>query len=139
MKKIVKGMMVILLCFSIFVVNVSGAAQFYTVKYNSASDRSDKLTSGGKIRVFYDYGTILPGDNANLFGTSQYNNRNYVGIHYANYNSSSFITDRTSTYGGTEAKLQYNPFGVNYLQPGSFVQSEGNLNSGFVMQLKVTR
>lgn len=139
MRRTINAILGIALCLSLFTVSVSGKAQHYFVKYNKSLERSDSLSSGAKIRVFYDYGTILPGDNANLLGTSRYNKRNYVGIFYSKYGSRSFVTERTTTYGEAEARKQYNPFGVDYVEPDSFVQSEGDYKSGFLMKLKVTR
>lgn len=141
MKKLIKGFFALLLCVSFLSVNVLGAGQYISVKYNKSIDRSNTLSSGAKLRVFYDYGTNIPGDNANIFGTSRYNKRNYVGYTAADYGTKNFNTDRDTTYGQSEARIGYNPYlkGVNYLEPGSFVQSEGDINSGFLMNLKVTK
>lgn len=131
--------MAIVLCFSIFVTNVSAVTNKLTVRYNSTKDISETGSNWKKIRVFYDLGTSAPGDNARMFGTSVNNTRNYVGLRYANFNSTVFNEQRSLTKANEEAYANYNPLGVDFLEPGSFVQSEGVVSTGFWMQLKVTR
>ncbi|WP_282925905.1 hypothetical protein [Helcococcus kunzii] len=139
MKRRLKYIVAIVLCLTILSSDVGAITTFRTVRYNDTKDITETGTNWKKIRVFYDHGSPSIGDNARMFGTSVNNTRNYVGLRYANYGTTVFNETRKTTKGANQAYVNYNPLGMDYLQPGSFVQSEGVVSTGFWMQLKVTK
>lgn len=103
------------------------------VSYNSSENL---VYSSNKVyqQAFYDYGTIIPYDNARLTAISSGNSgKNYASIKYLDYNGKGIIDSKKRNFtvikdrGSSENKYakadRISP--NDYYYPGSYAYSEG--------------
>lgn len=96
------------------------------VNYDNKRDLTRK-SSNKYQRVFYDYGTIIPKDNARIFAKSYGSKVNKVTIRYADKGSSNFSTESTQTSGEKEAYANYTST-KDHLREGSYSKTVGFKN-----------
>lgn len=122
MKK-VKRLTAALLVFVLMMGTYVRAGEVY-VRYNQ--ERYEHYKVGNvEQEAYYDFGTWAIGDNVRIYASSFGNSTNYVSINHANYQSNNFKKETETTHGNNWAYVNYNPWGVDYLQPGSYAYSTG--------------
>lgn len=118
-KKMILSMFVLLL----FIGSVYAQSNINSVNYDNKRDLV--VNNGTKYqRIFYDWGTPIPGDNARIFGKSYGNTKNFAYIKFADYGSTNFEKRTATTSNNTEAYVNYTSK-HDYLQPGSFAHTTG--------------
>lgn len=118
-KRIVALLMVFTLAF------ISGGEAYETVwtKYNQKKVLKHE---NGKYyqEAFYDYGTIMPGDNARIYGVCRGYKQNYAIIKYADKGNRNFIKQSSRPEKGKEAYVNYTSR-WDYLEGGSYAYTWG--------------
>lgn len=86
----------------------------------TSSDTQTYKSGSISLENFYDYGTVLPGDDAYIQAKVISGSSPYAYIYYKPYGSGSW-----KHKGGASHTIAYdNPSGVDYLQGGSYAESK---------------
>lgn len=101
------------------------------------SDEQTYKSGGVEFNNFYDYGTFLPFDNARIYAKATTTGKKVTAyIYYAPFGSDNFKEYSESTSDKNKnAVADYNPSGVDMLEPRSYALSQGD---GVDMYLRVT-
>lgn len=90
------------------------------------SDEQVYKSGGVELHNRYYCGSAWIWDNANLYAEASTKGKKVtVFIKYADFGSNNYDTDEKTTSNGTK-KAFYNPFASHMLQPGSYVNSQGD-------------
>lgn len=124
-----KSIYVLVLFLSLFYVsNAYASLKTENMYVNYDNKRYLTRKSSNKYqKVFYDYGTIIPTDNARIFGKSYGSKVNKVTIKYANKGSNNFLIKTHQTSGEKEAYANYTS-AKDYLTEDSYSKTVGFKN-----------
>lgn len=124
MKKIFKSILMLAIVVSICSYTVLGASSVNYVNYDNSRNLTRNGGGGAYETVFYDYGTIKPGDNARIFAKSYGNANNTSVIRFADFGNPNFETQTSNTHKSNLAYINYTS-SKDHLQPGSFAKALG--------------